>query len=147
MLSARIIIPDICHQIRIVCLLTQFVPGFPRLPFTAARITRSSPTASPLNALHSFSTTLWSTANDTMPPILSDLIGRLLCTYLSQGPLQLAHTENYLKFSSSIKIFDTLVLHCGWHACGGSGPGQGNMRAYGMTCASRISPLNVVCVC
>lgn len=143
-LSAHTVIPDICRQIRIAYLLTRFVPGFPRRPFTAAQIFRSSPTASPLNVLHSFSTTLWLAASDTMPPALSDLIGRPSCTYLSQGHVQSMHMENYSKFSNSIKIFDTPVLHCGWHVCVGSALGQGSMRAYGMTCASHISPLNSV---
>ena len=147
MLSARIIIPDICCQIRIACLLTQFVPGFPRCPFTAAWIIRSFPTASPLNVLHSFSTMLWSTASDTTPPALSGLIGRLLCMYLSQGRVWLTHTEKFSKCFNSIKIFNTPVLRYGWHAYGGSTPGQGNTRTYGMTCAPHIQHLIILSVC
>ena len=145
--SARIIIPKLCCQIRIACSLTAFVPGFLRRPFTVAQIMRSSPTASPLNAPRYFLTMLWSTASDITPPARWDVTGRHLFTYLSQGRIQSTHTENYSKSSNSTKTFDTPV-HCyRWHVCGGSTPGQGNARIYGMICTHHIQHLNILSGC
>jgi hypothetical protein len=86
-------------------------------------------------------------ASDTMPLAWSDVIGHPSCMYLSQDHGQLMHIKNCSKFYNSIKIFDRVVLHCDWHVYDGSVPGLENRRAYGRTCASHISPLNIVFIC
>jgi hypothetical protein len=145
--SACVIIPKLCCQICIACSLTAFVPGFLRRPFTVAQIMWSSPTASPLNAPWYFLTMLWLMASNIMPPARSDVTGCHSFTYLSQGCIQSTHTENYSKFSNSTKTFNIPVYRYGWHACGGSTPGQGNARIYGMICMHHIQHLNILSGC